>query len=475
MEIFTLLDAPVFEDRFIDQSSMNGDPTKAKVLIVGAGIAGLTLGILLHKANIPFEIFERCYEIRPFGSAVVMGADLANLFRQLGFYDEFLKIGKPVAKMTMFNENLKPRSVMDYSETQRLGGAQQYTVSRSELLQLLWRQLPPDSIHLGKQVFTYHQNDKFVEIKFIDGTKYYGHVIVGADGAYSAVREHMFLYLSNRDKLKSSDATPLPFSSVCLVGQTEVLDPNEFPSVKAEHSETASMQGSSNLCTWQTFVTKENTICWTVNRALTKRKCMDDTEIYYNTEWGAENYDDMCQEVRELKVPGGKEGKVLTIGDLIDRTPKDRLAKLYWEEKLFHTWYNGRTVLIGDACRKMNPSEGSSTLNAMHDAVALANWLDTVPSPSKTDVNMALKEYRDERYPIAKEAFDSSQALAEKLTKKVNSSTVKTLVKRMPSWPSKRDVVKMIAARPQASFLPLIQDTGLLKPTYQLRDRKSVV
>lgn len=65
----------------------------------------------------------------------------------------------------------------------------------------------------------------------------------------------------------------------------------------------------------------------------------------------------------------------------------------------------------------MNPSEGSSTLNAIHDAVALANWLDTVPSPSKTDVNIALKEYRDERYPIAKEAFDSSQALAEKLTK----------------------------------------------------------
>lgn len=78
---------------------------------------------------------------------------------------------------------------------------------------------------------------------------------------------------------------------------------------------------------------------------------MDDADIYYRTEWGTENYDDMCQEVRELKVPGGKEGKVLTIGDLIDRTPKDRLAKLYWEEKFFHNWYNGRTVLIGDGKR----------------------------------------------------------------------------------------------------------------------------
>lgn len=50
----------------------------------------------------------------------MMGADLAPLFRQLGCYEEFLKIGKPIAKMTYFNENLKPLSVMDYSEAQRL-------------------------------------------------------------------------------------------------------------------------------------------------------------------------------------------------------------------------------------------------------------------------------------------------------------------------------------------------------------------
>lgn len=99
-------------------------------------------------------------------------------------------------------------------------------------------------------------------IKFMDGTKYYGHVIVGADGAYSVVREHMFLYLSNRDKLKDSDVTPLPFSSVCLVGQTEVLDPNDFPSVKAEYSETATVQGSSNMCTVSTNRLQKEPACF---------------------------------------------------------------------------------------------------------------------------------------------------------------------------------------------------------------------
>lgn len=38
-----------------------------RVLIVGAGLAGLFLGILLEKAGIPYEIFERSVQIRPLG------------------------------------------------------------------------------------------------------------------------------------------------------------------------------------------------------------------------------------------------------------------------------------------------------------------------------------------------------------------------------------------------------------------------
>ncbi|KAG0093536.1 hypothetical protein BGZ93_007840, partial [Podila epicladia] len=38
---------------------------KPKVLIVGAGIGGITLGLLLKKAGIDFTIFERAKEIKP--------------------------------------------------------------------------------------------------------------------------------------------------------------------------------------------------------------------------------------------------------------------------------------------------------------------------------------------------------------------------------------------------------------------------
>lgn len=44
---------------------------KPKMLIVGAGIGGLFLGNLLHKAKVPFLIFERSNVVRNLGTLIL--------------------------------------------------------------------------------------------------------------------------------------------------------------------------------------------------------------------------------------------------------------------------------------------------------------------------------------------------------------------------------------------------------------------
>lgn len=48
------------------------DPSKKrpKVLIIGGGLGGLSLGMLLQQTDIPYEIFERASEPKALGKCV---------------------------------------------------------------------------------------------------------------------------------------------------------------------------------------------------------------------------------------------------------------------------------------------------------------------------------------------------------------------------------------------------------------------
>ncbi|KAF9402266.1 hypothetical protein BGZ94_004980, partial [Podila epigama] len=295
-------------------------------------------------------------------------------------------------------------------------GYKEYIVARPDIYGLLWRQVPKERIHLGKKILSYQQNEDQVTIHCSDGSEYDGDIVVGADGAYSAIRQQLYKEFKKKNKLPRSDDVPLPFSSVCLVGQTGVLDPEDFPDMKKDTCQFYSILGVSNKCTWMTFTTKRNTMCWSVVQYLDKESSKEN-DAFRNSEWGPEAAEAMCKQVRHLAIPGGKDGETWTIGDLIDRTPKEFISKVMLEEKVFDTWYGGRTVLIGDACHKLNPSGGQGAMTAMHDAVALANWISTLESPTLSQLKTVFKQFVDERYPVAKEAFDSSQAISKSLGK----------------------------------------------------------
>ncbi|KAF9148258.1 hypothetical protein BG015_010009 [Linnemannia schmuckeri] len=75
-----------------------------------------------------------------------------------------------------------------------------------------------------------------------------------------------------------------------------------------------------------------------------------------NTGWGPLAVQTMCDETRGIAITGGS--KEMTLGDLMDLTPKELMSKVILEEEVFETWYSGRTVLLGDAAHKVNPAGG---------------------------------------------------------------------------------------------------------------------
>lgn len=103
------------------------------------------------------------------------------------------------------------------------------SITRSNLYEILRRQLPEENIHLGKNIIDFEQDEASVTIRCSDNTIYRGDILVGADGAYSTIRQNLYKTLRENGTLPESDDASLPYSCVCLTGQTDDLDPSVFP------------------------------------------------------------------------------------------------------------------------------------------------------------------------------------------------------------------------------------------------------
>lgn len=76
----------------------------------------------------------------------------------------------------------------------------------------------------------------------------------------------------------------------------------------------------------------------------------------------------MCHEVYNFPIPGGV-GNNMELRDLFDFTPRELISKVVIEEKVFDTWFAGRTVLLGDACHKFYPSGTNRVLNGLCSSI----------------------------------------------------------------------------------------------------------
>ncbi|KAF9195122.1 hypothetical protein BGZ51_004549 [Haplosporangium sp. Z 767] len=442
---------------------MSTEPFKPKVLIVGAGLGGLALAAILERAGIPYEIYEKARTMKPLGSAISVGPGVMPMLKQLGILEQVAAKGSCANnKCYMVNENMEPMTIADFKTgmVERFGW-KSYILARPSLQNILLDLIPPEKIHLNKRVLSHVETGEGIIIRTSDNKTHQGHILVGADGAYSGVRQSLYEQLDKLGQLPASDKKPMAYSRICLVGQTHPLDEKEYAHINDELCRYEFIMGVKKEMYCATFTTAEKTVCWMVVEILEKESTkMDDS--FRSSEWGPEASEAMCNEVRDFPIR-----KDMTMGFLIDRTPKDVICKVMLEEKLFQTWTSGRTVLIGDACHKMSPSGALGGQTAMNDALILANHLNTLTSNNIEDIERVLKAYKEEQFPHAKSAVKISAGMANLLKHDFTGSLVRMMMNNLPHFIWIMIRAKSSGYRPQISFLPLVEDKGTYRPTYQ--------
>ncbi|KAG0255405.1 hypothetical protein BG011_005151 [Mortierella polycephala] len=425
------------------------------VLIVGAGLGGLMMGALLERTGINYCIFERAVKVKPLGSVMALGANILPVFEQLGLLDELHKISLPVPSMEIYDADLNLKGSMKLGKHKDISGYKSIVFARPDLYELMLKQVPPQKIMMGKRVLRTEEKDDHVFIYCSDNSTYQGDILIGADGAYSGVRQNLYKHLDTKGLLPKSDLGDFTIASTLATGVAKPADPDKYPQLKDPFVHFSSVMGGGRRV-WSSVNVPGNQICWTLIYQF-KDYAEAKEQHFRNSEWAPEMNEAMLKEYYNDPCPYGG-----IMGDLIDATPKDLVSKVFVEEKLFETWFHGRTVLIGDACHKILPGAGQGAVNAMQDAVILANCLYELADATPKSVTTAFQDYYNQRYPHAKAVLKYSQFISNTMNGQNwrERALRHILLNYIPEWVQNRNYAKQAEYRPQAAFLPLVENRG---------------
>ena len=165
------------------------------VLIAGAGIAGLGLGLSLHQIGVPFRIYESVQTLAPLGVGINLQPNAVRELMEMGLGEMLDRVG------------LRTRDYGFYSRTGREIWTEprgleagydwpQYSVHRGKLQMALAEALTdragPECIVTDAAAVGFRTMDEGAVLMLRDGREVQGKLVIGADGIHSALRAQMY-------------------------------------------------------------------------------------------------------------------------------------------------------------------------------------------------------------------------------------------------------------------------------------------
>jgi 2-polyprenyl-6-methoxyphenol hydroxylase-like FAD-dependent oxidoreductase len=171
------------------------------VIIVGAGIGGLTLGLALHAAGIPCRIFESAAEIKAVGVGINLLPHATKEFAALGLEADLADVAITATDATFFNRF----GQLIYQEPLgRAAGYEhpQFSIHRGDLQMVLLdaflARAGRDRLTTNHHCVAVEQDETGITATFTDGpggkvsSVIRGSVAIACDGINSAVRKQFF-------------------------------------------------------------------------------------------------------------------------------------------------------------------------------------------------------------------------------------------------------------------------------------------
>lgn len=162
-------------------------PQAHRILVVGAGVSGISIARgLLHDGH-DVTVFEQRPEVTAGGGAVTIWSNGATVLEQLGV--DMDEAGQLLSTVKIVTSKGLPLVTIDLDAVVDRLGAPTRMVPRRVLLERLLRGFPVDRIRCDSRVVAVVKTAaNGVRVELDDGSSAEGDLLIGADGLHSTVR-----------------------------------------------------------------------------------------------------------------------------------------------------------------------------------------------------------------------------------------------------------------------------------------------
>jgi 2-polyprenyl-6-methoxyphenol hydroxylase-like FAD-dependent oxidoreductase len=163
------------------------------ILIVGAGIGGLTAAYALRKKGSNVEVFERAKEpILEKDAGLRIWSNATTALSKLGLHEQIQDAGATIDKLQIWTSGgllLTENSIHELAEEI---GTPSIGIRHSDLMRVLLDACRDIHIHFNSRCVAYSPRDGGgVILRLDDGQEFPGKLVIGADGLHSPIRAQL--------------------------------------------------------------------------------------------------------------------------------------------------------------------------------------------------------------------------------------------------------------------------------------------